>query len=117
MRYAETGYNLKIDLSRGNIARPAILKMSGKTKFEKTVIKAVSEDPLKNEDGRRVYARAIVDCRNNRYFARTTEPQGSNILTSMSLANGLVIVPEDKPVVKPGDVVDVIMLDRSGEEF
>jgi len=29
MRYAETGYNLEIDLSRGNIARPAILKMPG----------------------------------------------------------------------------------------
>jgi len=117
MRYAETGYNLEIDLSRGNIARPAILKMSGKTKFEKTVTKAVSEDTLKNENGRHVYARAIVDRRNNQYFARTTGPQGSNILTSMSLANGLVIVPEDKPVVKLGDVVDVIMLDWSGEEF
>lgn len=117
MRYAETGYNLEIDLSRGNIARPDILKMSGKTKFEKTVIKAVSEDTSKNEDGRRVYARAIVDHRNNRHFARTTGPQGSSILTSMSLANSLVIVPEDKPVVKPGDVVDVIMLDWSGEEF
>ncbi len=98
-------------------ARPAILKMSGKTKFEKTVIKAVSEDTLRNEDRRRVYARAIVDRRDNQYFARTTGPQGSNILTSMSMANGLVVVPEDKPVVKPGDVVDVIMLDWSGEEF
>jgi molybdopterin molybdotransferase len=96
-------------------ARPAILKMSGKTKFEKTVIKAISEDTLKNEDGRRVYARAIVDRRNNHYFARVTGPQGSNILTSMSQANGLVIVPEDKPVVKPGEVVEVIMLDWSGE--
>jgi molybdopterin molybdotransferase len=98
-------------------ARPAILKMSGKTKFEKTVIKAISEDTLKNEDGRRVYARAVVNRRNNHYFARVTGPQGSNILTSMSQANGLVIVPEDKPVVKPGEVVDVIMLDWSGEQF
>jgi molybdopterin molybdotransferase len=92
-------------------ARPAILKMSGNTNFEKTVIKAVFEDTLTNQDGRRIFTRAIVDCRNNQYFARTTGPQGSNILTSMSLANGLVIVPEDKAVVKPGDIVDVIMLD------
>jgi molybdopterin molybdotransferase len=98
-------------------ARPAILKMSGKTRFGKAVIKAVLEDTVKNEDGRRVYARAIVDRRNNQYFARTTGPQGSNILTSMSLANGLAIVPEDISAVKPGDVVDVIMLDWSGEEY
>jgi molybdopterin molybdotransferase len=92
-------------------ARPAILKMSGNTNFEKTVIKAKFEDTLVNKDGRRVFTRAIVDCRNNQFFARTTGPQGSNILTSMSLANGLVIVPEDKAIVEPGDIVDVIMLD------
>jgi molybdopterin molybdotransferase len=91
--------------------RPAILKMSGNTNLGKTVIKAKFEDTLINKDGRRVYTRAIIDCRNNQFFARTTGPQGSNILTSMSLANGLVIVPEDKAVVNPGDTVDVIMLD------
>ncbi len=98
-------------------ARPAILKMSGQTKFNKTVIKAVFEDKIVNDDGRRVFTRAIIGRRNNQYFARTTGSQGSNILTSMSLANGLVIIPEDKPEVKPGEVVDVIMLDWSGEEF
>ena len=49
------------------------------------------------------------------YFARLTGPQGSGILTSMALANGLAIVPEDKSGVKPGDVVDVMMLDWSEE--
>ncbi|GAI16153.1 unnamed protein product, partial [marine sediment metagenome] len=48
-------------------------------------------------------------------FARLTGPQGSGILTSMALANGLVIVPEDKPGVKEGDLVQVMMLDW-GEE-
>jgi molybdopterin molybdotransferase len=98
-------------------ARPAILKMSGKTNFDKKTVQAVSEDTIKNEDGRRVYARAIVECRHNQYFARTSGPQGSHILTSMSLANGLIVVPEDKPLVKPGDTVDVMMLDWSGEVF
>jgi molybdopterin biosynthesis enzyme len=35
--------------------------------------------------------------RGSRYYARLTGPQGSGILTSMALANGLAIVPEDKP--------------------
>jgi molybdopterin biosynthesis enzyme len=33
----------------------------------------------------------------------------------MSLANGLAIVPEDKPRVKAGDVVQVMMLDWNEE--
>ena len=33
------------------------------------------------------------------------------MLTSISLANGLVIVPEDTPVAEPGDVLQVMMLD------
>ena len=98
-------------------ARPAILKMSGKTNFEKRVIQAVAEDTMKNEDGRRVYARVVVERRSNGYFARTSGHQGSSILTSMSLANGLAIVPEDKPVVKSGDTVDVILLDWGEEEL
>jgi len=60
-------------------------------------------------------ARAIVEKRGGQYFARLTGPQGSGILTSMTLANGLVIVPEDKAEVKAGDMVQVMMLDWSQE--
>jgi len=96
-------------------ARPAILKMLGKKNLAKPVIEAVIEDPIVNNDGRRVFTRAIVGKRNGQYFARPTGPQGSGILTSMSLANGLAIVPEDKPGVKAGDMVQVMMLDWNEE--
>jgi molybdopterin biosynthesis enzyme len=33
----------------------------------------------------------------------------------MTLANGLAIVPEDKPGVKKGDIVQVMMLDWNEE--
>jgi molybdopterin molybdotransferase len=81
--------------------RPAILKMM--------------EEPLVNTDGRRIFARAIVENRRGQYFARLTGPQGSGILTSMTSANGLAIVPEDKPGVKKGDIVRVMMLDWDEE--
>ncbi len=96
-------------------ARPALLKMMSKKNLAKPVIEAVIEEPITNRDGRRVFVRAIVKKRNGRYFARPTGPQGSGILTSMSLANGLVIVPEDKPRVEAGDVVQVMMLDWNEE--
>ena len=96
-------------------ARPAILKMMGKKNLAKPTVEAVMEDAIENTDGRRILARAIVEKRGGQYFARLTGPQGSGILTSMARANGLVIVPEDKPGVKEGDLVEVMMLDWSEE--
>lgn len=96
-------------------ARPAMLKMMGRQNLAKPLIEAVIEEPIENTDGRRIFARAVVQKRGGRYFARLTGPQGSGVLTSMALANGLVIVPEDKPGVKKGDSVQVMMLDW-GEE-
>ena len=52
---------------------------------------------------------------NGQYYARPTGPQGSGILTSMSLANGLAVVAEDKTGAKAGDVVPVMMLDWNEE--
>ena len=96
-------------------ARPAILKMMGRKNLVKPTVEAVIEDTIKNTDGRRIFARAIVEKRGGQYFARLTGPQGSGILTSMALANGLVVIPEDKPGVKRGDLVKVMMLDWSEE--
>ena len=91
--------------------RPAILKMMGKKNLAKPTVEAIMEDNIKNDDGRRVFARVIVEKRNGQYFARLTGPQGSGILTSMALANGLAIVPEDQAKVKKGDKLTVMMLD------
>ena len=91
--------------------RPALFKMMGKTGWQRPTIRAISEDRITNTDGRRVFARAIVSQREGRYYVSLTGPQGSGILTSMSLANALAIVPEDVPVVEPGQEVSVIMLD------
>ena len=96
-------------------ARPAIFKMMGKKSLAKPTVEAVIEEPVINTDGRRVYTRAIVARRGDKYYARLTGPQGSGILTSMSLANGLVIVPEDRAEVKAGEIAQVIMLDWNEE--
>jgi molybdopterin molybdotransferase len=93
--------------------RPAILKMMGRKNLTKPTVRAVVKDAIENTDGRRVFTRVMVEKHGGGYFARLTGPQGSGILTSMALANGLAIVPEDKPGVKPGDVVEVMMLDWS----
>ncbi len=96
-------------------ARPAILKMMGKKNLSKPTIEAILDGHIKNTDGRRIFARAIVSREGDRYLARVAGPQGSGILTSMSRANGLVIVPEDVEVVEEGETVEVLMLDWSEE--
>jgi molybdopterin molybdotransferase len=98
-------------ISFEQFARPAILKMLGRTVFDKPTVIAVSDSRVKNTDGRRIYARVRVRFEDGQYHARVVGPQGSGILTSMSLANGLMIVPEDADSVEAGDEVTVQMLD------
>jgi molybdopterin molybdotransferase len=91
--------------------RPAILKMMGKKNLAKPTIEAIIEDSIKNTDSRRIFARVIVEKRDGQYYARLTGPQGSGILTSMALANGLAVVPEDREQVIKGEKLTVMMLD------
>lgn len=92
-------------------ARPSILKMMGKTNLEKPFVTARLQDKIENRDGRRVYARVVVSKTGGEYSARLTGEQGSGILTSMAMADGLAIVPEDVPEAKPGELIKVLMLD------
>ncbi len=95
--------------------RPALLKMMGKKNFAKPTVEAIMEDSVKNDAGRRLYDRAIIERRNGHYYARLTGSQSSGILTSMSLANGLVIISEDRKIVNKGETVQTLMLDWNEE--
>jgi molybdopterin molybdotransferase len=98
-------------------ARPAIFKMMGKTGWQRPTLPVVVEDRITNSDGRRIFARAVVSERDGRYYASLTGPQGSGVLTSMMIANALVIVPEDTPQVRPGDKLTAMMLHWSRDDI
>jgi len=92
--------------------RPAIFTMLGRSDWERPVIKAVARERIRNEDGRRFYARCIVSKgEDGRMYADLTGPQGSGILTSMSAANALTIISENVTEANAGDEIDVMMLD------
>ena len=97
-------------------ARPAILKMIGKKVLAKPTIRAIIDGDITNTDGRRVFARVVVTRRSGQYYASLTGPQGSGILTSMTKANGVAVIPESSKGVKSGDMVDVQMLDWLEEQ-
>lgn len=97
--------------------RPALFTMLGRTDWERPVLKAITRDRVVNTDARRFYARCIVSKGDDgRWYADLTGPQGSGILTSMSAANALTIIPEDMPAAEPGDEIDVMMLDWEGSQ-
>ena len=95
--------------------RPAIRRMLGRQRLERPVVEGVLTGPIFNSDGRRVYARVEVERRDGAWFANPTGPQGSNILTSLSRANGLAICPADLPRKEAGQAVKIIMLDWNEE--
>ncbi|MFN0094674.1 MAG: gephyrin-like molybdotransferase Glp [Dehalococcoidia bacterium] len=92
--------------------RPAIFTMLGRADWERPRLRVTTRDEVRNMDGRRFFARCIVaQGDDGRWYADLTGPQGSGILTSMSAANALTIIPEDVPAAYPGDEIEVMMID------
>lgn len=92
-------------------ARPAILKMLGRTQLDKPTVEAILLDEIKRKDDRRHYLRVSLEDKEGVYHARLTGDQGSGILLSMVLAQGLAIIPEDVDHLPAGSCVRVMMLD------
>ena len=92
-------------------ARPAILTMLGKRYIDRPTVRAVLQEDVENTANRRNFIRVVVEKRDGAYTARTTGGQGSGILTSVSRANGLLVIPEEVMLVRKGEAVDVQMLD------
>lgn len=91
-------------------ARPAILKMSGRTDLERPAVDVVMVEEI-HSDGRESYIRAIVKRDGNSYTAVTTGGQGSHLMTSLVKANALVVVPEGVKFVGIGERLKALMID------
>ena len=92
--------------------RLAIQKLMGRSPQARPVLRAIAEQDIVNTDARRVYARATMELDSEgQWHARLTGPQGSGVLTSMALANGYAICPEDAERIHAGEECDVIMVD------
>ena len=90
--------------------RPALRLMAGHRQLQRPRVRARALAPIPNPGRRRGYLRVTLapDGRGG-YGARLTGEQGSGILRSMVLADGLAIVAGDT-VVPQGDEVEVIVL-------
>ena len=92
--------------------RNALLTMSGAANAEMPTLRAACSTPLRKKPGRTEYQRGIVGRgADGRWQVAITGSQGSGILSSMSVANGMVVLHHAQGNVAAGDEVDVIPFD------
>jgi molybdopterin molybdotransferase len=90
--------------------RPALMKISGRTRLTRPRLRARALTPIANPGSRRGYLRVRLETSaDGTLGARLTGDQGSAILRSMVAADGLAVVPPDT-TVEPGKDVEVIVL-------
>jgi molybdopterin molybdotransferase len=96
--------------------RPAVMRMLGRRGWQRPEVVARLDGSIDNNDGRRSYYRVRVESTPDGYVARLTGPQGSGILSSMAMASGLMVIPEDRRRVEPGESVVVRLLESPEDE-
>ena len=97
--------------------RPSLLKMMGYRQLFRPTVEAVLKEDVCKERGRRHFIRGSVSFEKDQYFVSMSGAQGSEILRSMIRANGLIVIPEDREIVRAGEKVKVQLIDivRSSE--
>jgi len=90
------------------LARPAILKLSGRQPQVPVLIRATSAATIKTKAGRSEFLRGVLSRDpQGQYVVEKTGHQGSGILSSMTQANCFILVPEDAEVIEAGSQIDV----------
>ena len=92
--------------------RPALLRMMGCTEPAVPLLRATSTEAIRKKPGRTEYQRGIVsNAADGSLQVRITGDQGSGVLSSMTQANGLIVLHHEQGSVAPGDSVDVMMFE------
>jgi molybdopterin molybdotransferase len=91
--------------------RPVIRKMLGHAAPFRRAVPVIAGERITLGVKLTHFLRGVVSDENGSLVARLTGPQGSGILTSMALANALLIVPEGKLEVEVGETLQAIWLE------
>jgi len=85
--------------------RPALWKLAGRRELFVQPFRATAVEPMRKKAGRREFKRGILTYAGDRWEVRTTGPQGSGILSSMTAANCFVVIEEERGDVAAGEPV------------
>ena len=95
--------------------RPVIRRMLGHRRLHRRPVAVTLAEPVTAGARLTHFIRAIVSvAEGGSLSARLTGPQGSGILTSMTRANALLIVPEDRERVAAGETLNALLLTEEG---
>ena len=90
--------------------RPLICKMLGMSKQEpRPIVKAVLARRITSALGRKTYVRVRVTEKDGELFAEPVSAKGSGSISTMTLSNGYVVVPENREGIGEGETVIVQM--------
>ena len=94
--------------------KPVLLKLLGIENEPRPLLKAKLTRRVSSELGRRVFLRVYAFEREGDFFAEPIRVRGSGILSTMTKANGYVIIPENYEVLEEGEWVLVHLFDKIG---
>jgi len=96
-------------------ARPLILRLLGLESEPRPMLKARLTRRVAGVLGRQVYLRVQASRdEEGEFWAEPVRTKGSGLLTSMTKANGYVIIPEDREGLEEGETVVVHLFDKIG---
>lgn len=90
--------------------RPALRALQGRRDIARPRVRAEVVEPLTSPPDKRSFLRVRLAHEEGRWTAAPTGAQGSHMVSSVALADGLAIVPEAVTKVEPGTLVDVQLL-------
>lgn len=90
--------------------RPVIMQISGSRRSPQRNVYAESLQRVEKKKGLTYFFRVKLEEKDSKLFARLSGPQGSGILKSLVLADGVMVLPEAVETVKKGDIVRVQLL-------
>jgi molybdopterin molybdotransferase len=87
-------------------ARPLICSMLGLKKDDgRLIVKAQTTKRVSTVLGRKTFVRFHVLERNGEFFAKPISARGSALISTMTKANGYVVVPENREGLEEGETV------------
>ncbi len=92
------------------LVRPFLLALAGHRRVLSPVVSARSESALRSTSDLTHFYRVTLEGAGDGTRARLTGSQGSGLVRSLGLAQGLAVVPGGVPVIQPGDPVQVMLL-------
>ncbi|NIU38797.1 molybdopterin molybdenumtransferase MoeA [Candidatus Bathyarchaeota archaeon] len=94
--------------------RPVILRLLGIEDENRPMLKARLTRRVASALGRRVYLRVRVFKERSEFFAEPIRTKGSGVLSTMTKANGYVVIPENRNGLEDNEAAIVYLFDKIG---